>query len=93
MALKCSGTSHSDQEDSPDRVLVKHLVVPRSGQYVCKEIIQHYVEQISVGDDKFANVVLDPRRGYGQPVCGNSGVAEDYGVPVSELHDALDLSA
>ncbi len=80
-------------EDSPAGVLVKHLIVPRSGQYVCKEIVQHYLEQISVGDDKFANVGLDPRRGYGQPVCGNSGVAEDYGVPVSELHDALDLSA
>jgi len=55
--------------------------------------------------------VLDPRRSYGQPVFGNSGVkvadalgplmagesfdavSEDYGVPVSDLRDALDLSA
>lgn len=109
-------------EDSPDAEFVKRLIVPRSGQYVFKEIVQHYLQQISFGDDKYAslirlpqyqhaNVMLDPRRSYGQPVFGNSGikvvdaigplragesfeaVSEDYGVPVSELRDALDLSA
>jgi uncharacterized protein (DUF433 family) len=109
-------------EDSPDGGLVKNLIVPRSGQYVFKDIVEHYLRQISFEDDKYAtlirlpqyqhaNVVLDPRRSYGQPVFGNSGVrvsdatgplragesfdavAADYGVPVSELRDALDLSA
>jgi uncharacterized protein (DUF433 family) len=109
-------------EDSPDGEFVKSLIVPRSGQYVFKEIVQHYLQQISFSDDNYANlirlpqyqhanVVLDPRRGYGQPVFGNSGirvsdaigplragesfeaVSEDYGIPVSELRDALDLSA
>jgi uncharacterized protein (DUF433 family) len=109
-------------EDSPDGELVKNLIVPRSGQYVFKELVQHYLQQISFADDKYAslirlpqyehaNVVLDPRRSYGQPVFGNSGikvsdaigplragesfeaVSEDYGVPVSELRDALDLTA
>jgi uncharacterized protein (DUF433 family) len=109
-------------EDSPDGELVKNLIVPRSGQYVFKDIVEHYLRQISFEDDKYAtlirlpqyqhaNVVLDPRRSYGQPVFGNSGVrvsdaigplragesfdavAADYGVPVSELRDALDLSA
>lgn len=109
-------------EDSPDGEFVKSLIVPRSGQYVFKEIVQHYLQQISFDDDKYAslirlpqyqhaNVVLDPRRSYGQPVFGNSGirvsdaigplragesfeaVSEDYGVPESELRDALDLSA
>lgn len=109
-------------EDSPDGEFVKSLIVPRSGQYVFKEIVQHYLLQISFSEDNYAslirlpqyqhaNVVLDPRRGHGQPVFGNSGirvsdaigplragesfeaVSEDYGVPVSELRDALDLSA
>jgi uncharacterized protein (DUF433 family) len=109
-------------EDSPDGEFVKSLIVPRSGQYVFKEIVQHYLQQISFSEDNYANlirlpqyqhanVVLDPRRGYGQPVFGNSGirvsdaigplragesfeaVSGDYGVPVSELRDALDLSA
>jgi len=69
---------------SPDDRVVKHLIVPRSGQYVFKDIVQHYLMQISFDDDKFArtirlpqfgdaNVVLDPYRGYGQPVFDGSG--------------------
>lgn len=70
---------------SPDDQVVKRLIVPRSGQYVFKDIVQHYLQQISFADDKFArmirlpqfgdaNVVLDPYRGYGQPVFDGSGV-------------------
>lgn len=71
-------------EGSPDDQVVKGLIVPRSGQYVFKDIVEHYLKQISFADDKFAstirlpqygdaNVVLDPRRGYGQPVFDASG--------------------
>ena len=71
-------------EGSPDDQVVKGLIVPRSGQYVFKEIVEHYLKQISFGPDDFAemirlpqygdaNVVLDPRRGYGQPVFDKSG--------------------
>jgi uncharacterized protein (DUF433 family) len=69
---------------SPDDEVVKHLVVPRSGQYVFKDIVQHYLKQIRFDNDKYAklirlpqygeaNVVLDPARGYGQPVFDTSG--------------------
>jgi uncharacterized protein (DUF433 family) len=72
-------------EGSPDDQVVKGLIIPRSGQYVFKDIVEHYLQQISFADDKFAsmirlpqygdaNVVLDPRRGYGQPVFDASGV-------------------
>ncbi len=72
-------------EGSPDDQVVKGLIVPRSGQYVFKEIVEHYLKQIRFEDDKFAasirlpqygeaNVVLDPQRGYGQPVFDRSGV-------------------
>lgn len=72
-------------EGSPDDRVVKHLIVPRSGQYVFKDIVQHYLQQIRFGDDNYAqmirlpqfgdaNVVLDPDRGYGQPVFDVSGV-------------------
>jgi uncharacterized protein (DUF433 family) len=88
---------------------------------VFKQIVQHYLQQIGFRRDNYANhirlpeyqhadVVLDPRPGYGQPIFGNSGtrvsdalgpmragesfeaVAWDFGVPVSELRDAVDLS-
>jgi uncharacterized protein (DUF433 family) len=71
-------------EGSPDDQVVKGLIVPRSGQYVFKDIVEHYLKQISFGADKLAdmirlpqygdaNVVLDPHRGYGQPVFNKSG--------------------
>lgn len=71
-------------EGSPDDDVVKHLIVPRSGQYVFKDIVQHYLKQIRFDNDKYAklirlpqygeaNVVLDPTRGYGQPVFDASG--------------------
>jgi hypothetical protein len=58
-------------EGSPDDRVVKHLIVPRSGQYVFKDIVQHYLQQIRFEEDKYApmiglpqfggaNVVLDP---------------------------------
>jgi uncharacterized protein (DUF433 family) len=72
-------------EGSSDDLVVRGLIVPRSGQYVFKEIVEHYLKQITFGDDKYAaairlpqygdaNVVLDPQRGYGQPVFDRSGV-------------------
>jgi uncharacterized protein (DUF433 family) len=72
-------------EGSPDDQVVKGLIIPRSGQYVFKDIVEHYLKQIRFGDDKFAaairlpqygeaDVVLDPWRGYGQPVFDRSGV-------------------
>jgi uncharacterized protein (DUF433 family) len=71
-------------EGSPDDQVVKHLIVPRSGQYVFKDIVQHYLRQIHFDKDKYAStirlpqygtadVVLDPYRGYGQPVFDGSG--------------------
>jgi uncharacterized protein (DUF433 family) len=71
-------------EGSSDDQVVKHLIVPRSGQYVFKDIVQHYLRQINFDKDKYAkmirlpqygtaNVVLDPYRGHGQPVFDSSG--------------------
>lgn len=69
---------------TPDRQVVRRLIVPRSGQYVFKDIVEHYLKQITFAEDKLAatirlpqygdaNVVLDPLRGYGQPVFDKSG--------------------
>ncbi|KZS64409.1 hypothetical protein A4G26_10100 [Mycobacterium kansasii] len=109
-------------EGSPDDQVVRGLIVPRSGQYVFKEIVEHYLKQISFADDRLAsmirlpqygeaNVVLDPCRGYGQPLFDGSGVrvadvlgplragatfravADDYGVTVAQLQDAVDAIA
>jgi hypothetical protein len=58
-------------EGSADDRVVKRLIVPRSGQYVFKDIVQHYLQQIRFEENKYArmiglpqfggaNVVLDP---------------------------------
>lgn len=71
-------------EGSLNDQVIRRLVIARSGQYVFKDIVEHYLKQISFADDKFAsmirlpqygdaNVVLDPHRGYGQPVLDASG--------------------
>jgi uncharacterized protein (DUF433 family) len=71
-------------EGSPNDQVVKHLIVPRSGQYVFKDIVKHYLKQIGFDEDKYAttirlpqygtaDVVLDPYRGYGQPIFDSSG--------------------
>jgi uncharacterized protein (DUF433 family) len=74
----------ASRRGSADDRVVKGLIVTRSGQYVFKEIVEHYLKQISFGEDNLAamirlpqygeaNVVLDPYRGYGQPVFSTSG--------------------
>ena len=109
-------------EGTAAEAAVKQLIVPRSGQYVFRPIVEQYLRQVSFADDGFANlirlpqyekaeVVVDPRRGFGHPIFAKSGVqvdnvlgsiragesfedvAEDYGVPVNELHDVFSLSA
>jgi uncharacterized protein (DUF433 family) len=75
---------HFAQQSGEGDEVVKHLIVPRSGQYVFKDIVEHYLKQIRFGEDKYANtirltqygtadVVLDPYRGYGQPIFDSSG--------------------
>jgi uncharacterized protein (DUF433 family) len=80
----CGISRNAPVKAAPDDRVVKHLIVPRSGQYVFKDIVQHYLQQIRFDEDKYAriirlpqfgdaNVVLDPHRGYGQPVFDVSG--------------------
>jgi uncharacterized protein (DUF433 family) len=75
---------HFAQNSGEGDEVVKHQIVPRSGQYVFKDIVEHYLKQIRFGEDKYANiirlaqygtanVVLDPYRGYGQPIFDKNG--------------------
>lgn len=72
----------SDDHNVTD--VVRGMIVPRSGQFVFKDIINHYLRQITFGADEYAelirlpqygdaDVVLDPYRGYGQPIFSRSG--------------------
>jgi uncharacterized protein (DUF433 family) len=97
---------------------VRRLVVARTGQHVFNEVVAKYLRRIEFASDGYAQVidlpgyteaevVVDPRRGFGQPTFRRGGakvedalgmflageslatVAAEYGVPESQLEDAL----
>lgn len=105
----------SDDSGAED---VRELVVVRHGQLVFNEVVDQYLRRIEFADDGYARlirlpgyqaatVVVDPTRGFGQPIFGSGGarvedalsmfwagesladVAIEYGVPESQLEDAL----
>ena len=77
-AAKASG----DKELQED---IRHLVEPASGQWVFVEAVRQYLRHITYDETLWAerlrlpafeptNVVIDMRRGFGQPILGNSRV-------------------
>jgi len=74
----------AERSDDPDAEDVRQLVVVRHGQYVFNEVIDQYLQRIEFADDDYAKlirlpgyqaatVVVDPRRGFGQPIFGDGG--------------------
>ncbi|MCV7193114.1 DUF433 domain-containing protein [Mycolicibacterium brumae] len=77
--------------NSTDGKVVQHLIAPRLGQYVFKDIVQHYLQNIRFDMDEYASsirlpqygdaeVVLDPYRGFGHPIFSGSGVKVEDAV-------------
>jgi uncharacterized protein (DUF433 family) len=108
--------------DSPEAASARQLVVVRHGQHVFNEVIDQYLHRVDFASDAYAQViqlpgygaaevVADPRRGFGQPTFKRGGakvedalgmfwagesladVAAEYGVPESELEDALRVAS
>jgi len=105
-------------EDEQAARAVRELVVVRSDQFVFNEVVTAYLRRLDFADDGYvrlirlpayevAEVVVDPDRGFGQPIFARGGarledalalfragepldvVAEEYGVPRTELEDAV----
>jgi len=108
--------------DSDEAHAARELVVVRHGQHVFNDVMNHYLHGVEFASDGYAqviplpgfglaDVVADPRRGFGQPTFERGGakvedviglflagerltdVSEEYGVPMSELEDALRVAA
>jgi len=104
--------------DTPEARSARDLVVVRNGQRVFNEIVDSYLHRVEFAPGGYAQlirlpqyrqaeVIADPRRGFGQPVFARGGarvedvlgrfqagepleiVAEEYGLPLGELEDAL----
>ena len=94
----------------------------RDGQHVFNEVVRQYLRRVEFAADGYAQViplpgfggaevVADPRRGFGQPTFVRGGArvedaiglflagetlvddSAEFGVPMSELEDALRVAA
>lgn len=108
--------------DSPAASSARELVVLRSGQRVFADVVADYLQRIEYAPDGYAEllhlpgyrrqqVVVDPRRSFGQPIFTSGGakvedvldrfqageslpdLAEDFGVPLDELEDAVRVAS
>lgn len=85
---------YADDEEDPDTArAVRSLVVVRNGQRVFNEVVESYLRRVEYGPDGYpqvielpayevAQVVVDPSRGFGQPIFRRGG---------ARLEDALSL--
>ncbi len=89
--------------DTPEARSARELVAVRHGQRVFGEIVESYLQRVEFADDGYArlirlpqyqraNVVVDPSRGFGQPIFSRGGARlEDVlgrfqaGEPLSEV--------
>ncbi len=82
-----------DEGDTPEARSARQLVVVRNGQRVFSEIVEDYLQQVSFADDGYAQrirlrrygqaeVVLDPRFGFGHPtfIHGRARVDNVFGA-------------
>jgi uncharacterized protein (DUF433 family) len=84
---------YADDADPDTARAVRNLVVVRNGQRVFNEVVESYLRRFEFGEDGYpslielpaydvAEVVVDPRRGFGQPIFRRGG---------ARLEDALSL--
>ncbi|HEY5876041.1 MAG TPA: hypothetical protein VIT64_12110 [Ilumatobacteraceae bacterium] len=73
-----------ERSGDPDAHDVRQLVVVRNGQHVYNEVVDRYLRRVEFADDGYAQlirlpgyqsatVVVDPARGFGQPIFGIGG--------------------
>ena len=71
--------------DSDEARTARQLVVVRKGQHVFADVIDAYLQRVEFASDDYAqlihlpqyrqaDVIADPRRGFGQPIFATSGV-------------------
>lgn len=113
---------YAEHGDDPTAArAARELVVVRNSQRVFNEVVESYLRRVDFDDDGYARLirlpayevaelVVDPGRGFGQPVFARGGarledalslfrageslevVAEEYGVPVDQLEDAVRIA-
>lgn len=82
----------------------RDLVVVRNGQHVFNEVVESYLRRLQFGDDGYpdlihlpvyepADVVVDPGRGFGQPVFARGGSRVEDALSLFRAGESLDVVA
>lgn len=82
----------------------RDLVVLRSGQRVFNEIVESYLQRVEFADDGYvdvvrlpayevAEVIVDPTRGFGQPIFARGGARLEDALALFRAGEPLDVVA
>lgn len=82
----------------------RELVVVRNSQRVFNEIVESYLRRVEFGDDGYArlihlpayevaDIVVDPDRGFGQPVFARGGARLEDALALFRAGDSLEVVA
>ena len=91
-------------EDPVAAQAVRELVVVRNGQRVFTDAVAAYLRRVDFDEDGFARlirlpayevaeVVVDPRRGFGQPVFSRGGARLEDALAMFDAGESLDVVA
>jgi uncharacterized protein (DUF433 family) len=96
---------YAETGDDPDAAsAARELVVVRNGQHVFNEIVQAYLRRLDFDDDGYAKlihlpaydpaeVVVDPGRGFGQPIFARGGARLEDALALFRAGEPLDVVA
>ena len=93
----------SGEDDEASRA-ARELVVVRSGQWVFIEVVDAYLRRLEFADDGYvqlmrlpayevAEVVVDPERGFGQPIFARGGARLEDALALFRAGEPLDVVA
>jgi uncharacterized protein (DUF433 family) len=96
---------YADKGDDPAAARAVHdLVVVRNGQRVFNDVVASYLRRVDFDEDGYARlirlpayevaeVVVDPRRGFGQPVFSRGGARLEDALAMFDAGESLDVVA
>jgi uncharacterized protein (DUF433 family) len=95
---------YADDEDPDTARAVRSLVVVRNGQRVFNEVVEAYLQRVEYGPDGYprlmalpaytvARVVVDPSRGFGQPIFRRGGARLEDALAMFRAGESLETVA
>jgi uncharacterized protein (DUF433 family) len=90
--------------DTPEARSARQLVVVRKGQHVFNDVIDDYLHRVEFAGDGYAalihlplyrtaQVIADPRRGFGQPIFAHGGARVEDVIRAFQAGESLDSVA